>query len=70
MPSYVFTDWRLPADVEEKQKDPYYQQIVKWFADFPGSGHVYSLHNMIQCGMKYDKFPGMLSAFELFFTYT
>lgn len=35
-----------------------YVEILRWFADFPGLPYVYSIHNMIQCGMKYDKLPG------------
>ncbi len=27
--------------------------MLSWFADFPGEGHIYSIHNMCQVGMKY-----------------
>jgi hypothetical protein len=28
------------------------------FQDFPGHPHVFSLHHLVQCGMRYDKLPG------------
>ncbi len=27
--------------------------MLSWFADFPGEGHIYSIHNICQVGMKY-----------------
>ena len=36
-------------------------QIIKWFLDFPGPPHIYSFHHMVQCGMKYDKLPGLFA---------
>ena len=40
------------------EKNSLYVKLLKWFADFPGLPHVYSIHHMVQCGMKYDKLPG------------
>ncbi len=33
---------------EEKRRE-----MLSWFADFPGEGHIYSIHNMCQVGMRY-----------------
>ena len=51
----VLTDWRVDSNAN---KNPTYAKLVRWFADFPGLPHVYSIHHMVQCGMKYDKLPG------------
>lgn len=33
-------------------------QVLRWFQDYPGHAHIYSIQHMVQCGMKYDKLPG------------
>lgn len=34
-------------------------QLVRWFSDYPGAPHVYSLHNLVHLGAaKYDKPAG------------
>ena len=35
-----------------------YRNIVRWFIDYPGFPHLYSLHRMIECGLKYSMQPG------------
>lgn len=35
-----------------------YCNIVKWFIDYPGYPHLYSLHRMVECGLKYQMQPG------------
>jgi cysteine protease ATG4 len=36
-----------------------YIQIVRLFMDHPGhTEHLYSIHNIVQAGLKYDKLPG------------
>lgn len=32
--------------------------VVRWFFDAPGEGYVYSIHNMVRCGTRYDMMPG------------
>lgn len=48
----------MPENIDERRSNEAYINILNWFADFPGKDHIYSIHNMIQCGMKYDKLPG------------
>lgn len=33
-------------------------RVLRWFADAPGDDAVYSIHNMVRCGMRYDMLPG------------
>eukprot|EP01039_Chlorochromonas_danica_P010296 gene10296-11395_t len=55
---YLGKNWRLPSEAEQLDQNEHYCQIVRWFQDRPGVQHIYSLHHMVQCGMKYDKLPG------------
>ncbi|KAJ1446513.1 hypothetical protein M885DRAFT_546177 [Pelagophyceae sp. CCMP2097] len=32
--------------------------VLKWFADAPGDVAVYSIHNMVRVGLRYDMLPG------------
>jgi len=34
------------------------EDVVRWFADAPGEVAVYSIHNMVKVGMRYDVLPG------------
>jgi hypothetical protein len=40
------------------RKNDDYCEILRWFLDFPGFPHIYSIQHLVQCGMKYDKLPG------------
>lgn len=55
---YLGDDWRLSDDLDARRSNAAYVEILRWFADIPGLPHVYSIHNMVQCGMRYDKLPG------------
>jgi hypothetical protein len=33
-------------------------QIFRWFCDYSGYPCLYSIHHMLQSGMRYDKLPG------------
>lgn len=57
---YLGSDWRLPKQQKETNLSQSYDycNIVRWFCDYPGYPHIYALHHLIQCGMKYDKLPG------------
>jgi Peptidase family C54 len=37
---------------------PQYRALLQWFSDHPGPQCPYSLHNMCQAGLRYDKLPG------------
>uniref|UniRef100_A0A7S3NKN2 Cysteine protease n=1 Tax=Aureoumbra lagunensis TaxID=44058 RepID=A0A7S3NKN2_9STRA len=32
--------------------------IIQWFNDEPGEKCIYSIHNMVRCGLRYDMLPG------------
>lgn len=34
------------------------KEIVRWFADAPGERAIYSIHNMVRVGQRYDMLPG------------
>lgn len=55
-------DWRLPLSPvhhpECLQAHPAYQQMLRLFCDEPGSPHIFSIHHIVQAGMRYDKLPG------------
>jgi hypothetical protein len=54
-----FIDWRIPKLKEDLlRKNDDYCEILRWFLDFPGFPHIYSIQHLVQCGMKYDKLPG------------
>mmetsp|Transcript_3200 Transcript_3200/g.3473 ORF Transcript_3200/g.3473 Transcript_3200/m.3473 type:complete len:553 (-) Transcript_3200:211-1869(-) len=56
---YFGPDWRVPKAKDELlRKNDDYCEILRWFLDFPGFPHIYSLHHITQSGMKYDKLPG------------
>jgi cysteine protease ATG4 len=58
-------DWRPPYLLPRRRQDAFMLSIMTWFADYPSStsehgsvGSIYSLHNMVAAGLKYDKLPG------------
>ena len=64
---YLGRDWKflhhngkaIPAAIADLKRDrSVYIDILKWFCDSPGHPHYYSLHHMVQGGMRYDKLPG------------
>eukprot|EP01038_Epipyxis_sp_PR26KG_P007277 gene7277-9919_t len=55
---YMGKDWRKPSSIDKLRENKQYCEIMKWFLDYPGYPHVYALHHLVQCGMKYDKLPG------------
>lgn len=55
---FLGRDWRIPADIDKQRSCQEYVQIIKWFADYPGPPHYYSIHHLVQCGLRYDKLPG------------
>lgn len=56
---YKSRDWRPPYLMTRRRQDPFIRSMLTWFADFPSaSENVYSLHNMVAAGIKYDKLPG------------
>lgn len=56
---YKSRSWRPPHLLARRRQDPFVRSMYTWFADYP-SAHdcLYSLHNMVAAGMKYDKLPG------------
>ena len=50
--------WRAPWDFDRLKECPAFCDVMMWFADCPGRKCLYSLHNMVQIGMNYDKLPG------------
>ena len=51
-------DWRRSENINTLRASTQYCDILRWFSDFPGPPHVYSIHHLVQCGMRYDKLPG------------
>eukprot|EP01041_Mallomonas_annulata_P003455 gene3455-6876_t len=51
-------EWRAPDDTELRRANKEYCDILRWFTDYPGPPSVYSIHHLVQCGMRYDKLPG------------
>ncbi|TYZ68402.1 hypothetical protein PybrP1_006190 [[Pythium] brassicae (nom. inval.)] len=47
-------DWRYAAD----QLPDAYVAMLRWFVDSPDPTCIYSIHNMVKLGMRYDKLPG------------
>lgn len=50
--------WRKSDDINVLRSSNHYCDILRWFSDYPGPPHVYSIHHLVQCGMKYDRLPG------------
>jgi cysteine protease ATG4 len=66
---YRGRDWRPPTaqlnqSISYRRSDPFVQNLLTWFADFPSSNSydsgdcLYSLHNMVGAGLNHDKLPG------------
>lgn len=57
---YCGRSWHPPKSLVQRRRDPFFQDILNWFADFPSnSGSWYSLHNMVAAGIaKYQTLPG------------
>lgn len=52
-------DWKTPQSLARRRQDPFVRSMLTWFADFPSTTEfIYSLHNMVAAGVKYDKLPG------------
>jgi hypothetical protein len=51
-------DWTVPVDIEISQFYNEYKEILRWFVDYTGPPHYYSLHHMVQAGMSYNILPG------------
>lgn len=47
-------DWRYCAE----SLPPAYVTLLRWFVDSPEPDCIYSIHNMVKLGMRYDKLPG------------
>ncbi|GAB9466941.1 Cysteine protease atg4b [Globisporangium polare] len=50
-------DWRVPLFSADKLPAEYVT-LLKWFVDSPEPECIYSIHNMVKLGMRYDKLPG------------
>ncbi|CAM9283491.1 unnamed protein product [Sphacelaria rigidula] len=50
--------WRVPRTLEERLRVPEYRRLLQLFADQPGEDSLFSIHNMCQIGIRYDKLPG------------
>lgn len=54
--------WRVPVNGAQiagaVRLNPAYRRILRLFLDEPGPPHVFSLHHIVQAGMRYDKLPG------------
>jgi Peptidase family C54 len=50
--------WRKSDDINVLRSSNHYCDILRLFSDYPGPPHVYSIHHLVQCGMKYDRLPG------------
>mmetsp|Transcript_10432 Transcript_10432/g.13520 ORF Transcript_10432/g.13520 Transcript_10432/m.13520 type:complete len:407 (-) Transcript_10432:283-1503(-) len=53
--------WRVPADVEERKRNEEFCKLLEWFVDHKEDGPLeclFSLHTIVQCGMRYDMLPG------------
>mmetsp|Transcript_19327 Transcript_19327/g.28377 ORF Transcript_19327/g.28377 Transcript_19327/m.28377 type:complete len:575 (-) Transcript_19327:555-2279(-) len=52
------------ASSNKKKRNPleeekmFLAKMLTWFADFAGPDCCYSLHNMVACGLRYEKLPG------------
>jgi len=51
-------EWRRGVDLASLQACAAYTTILRSFLDRPGPPHVYAIHHLAQCGIKYDKLPG------------
>ena len=52
-------DWLPPNDFNSRRiRGSFYHELLTWFADFPGVDCCYSFHNMVACGLSFEKFPG------------
>ena len=51
-------DWRKSENISILRGSAHYCDILKLFSDYPGAPHIYSIHHLVQCGMRYDKLPG------------
>ena len=51
-------DWRKSDNINILRASTQYCNILKLFSDYPGPPHIYSIHHLVQCGMRYDKLPG------------
>jgi Peptidase family C54 len=51
-------DWRRSDNINILRASTQYCDILRWFSDYPGAPHMYSIHHLVQCGMRYDKLPG------------
>ncbi|CAM9767368.1 unnamed protein product, partial [Choristocarpus tenellus] len=50
--------WRVPRPIQDRLRIPEYRRLVELFTDHPGEANIFSIHNMCQVGVKYDKLPG------------
>lgn len=55
-------DWRVPVNGEQipsaLRLNSLYRRTLRLFLDEPGPPHAFSLHHIVQAGMRYDKLPG------------
>mmetsp|Transcript_17740 Transcript_17740/g.26281 ORF Transcript_17740/g.26281 Transcript_17740/m.26281 type:complete len:408 (-) Transcript_17740:119-1342(-) len=54
---YLGRNFRWPSSVDGRSGDHKFRTMVGWFSDFPGLRHPYSIHNVCQVGMKFNKLP-------------
>ncbi|CAN0030167.1 unnamed protein product, partial [Phaeothamnion confervicola] len=50
--------WRPSSDPLVRRRHPEYLRILALLRDEPGVASLFSIHNMCQVGMRYDKLPG------------
>jgi len=43
-----------------RPNEKFHADLLTWFADHPGFDTSFSFHNMVACGLRYDKLPGMI----------
>mmetsp|Transcript_13980 Transcript_13980/g.18318 ORF Transcript_13980/g.18318 Transcript_13980/m.18318 type:complete len:463 (-) Transcript_13980:256-1644(-) len=56
---YKSRDWVPPASFDERRrKGSFYNEILTWFADYPGKNYCFSFHNICCCGFLMNKVPG------------
>lgn len=66
---YLGTEWRMPPNVQPSRvrksriqalsQNEIYCEITRWFTDYPGWPHIYSLHHLVHCGTyRYGKPAG------------
>ncbi len=59
MASALLRHLEFDADHNATSSQPHkQQQVLGWFEDSMGADAVYSIHNLVRCGQRYDMLPG------------